>query len=230
MSEKKLAVALDVSNMDDVEEVLTDIGDQKVIIKIGYRLFIKYGLSVVEKIKSYSYEVFLDLKLHDIPNTVYNGVLSAVDIGVDYLTIHTLGGVEMLERAVDAKSGSNLKLLGVTILTSHSNDYLKYIGTKYSLEDLVFNLAKTAVNIGVDGIVCSAEEVEKLKADIGRDFTAVVPGIRFPEDEKSDQKRVATPEVALKSGADILVVGRPIINSKNRSEAVKKFLDELKRC
>ncbi|WP_457623369.1 orotidine-5'-phosphate decarboxylase [Persephonella sp.] len=230
MSEKKLAVALDVSNMDDVEEVLTDIGDQKVIIKIGYRLFIKYGLSVVEKIKSYSYEVFLDLKLHDIPNTVYNGVLSAVDIGVDYLTIHTLGGVEMLEKAVDAKSGSNLKLLGVTILTSHSNDYLKYIGTKYSLEDLVFNLAKTAVNIGVDGIVCSAEEVEKLKADIGRDFTAVVPGIRFPEDEKSDQKRVATPEVALKSGADILVVGRPIINSKNRSEAVKKFLDELKRC
>ncbi|WP_456399444.1 orotidine-5'-phosphate decarboxylase [Persephonella sp.] len=230
MSEKKLAVALDVSNMDDVEEVLADIGDQKVIIKIGYRLFIKYGLSVVEKIKSYSYEVFLDLKLHDIPNTVYNGVLSAVDIGVDYLTIHTLGGVEMLERAVDAKSGSNLKLLGVTILTSHSNDYLKYIGTKYSLEDLVFNLAKTAVNIGVDGIVCSAEEVEKLKADIGRDFTAVVPGIRFPEDEKSDQKRVATPEVALKSGADILVVGRPIINSKNRSEAVKKFLDELKRC
>ncbi|NPA16284.1 MAG: orotidine-5'-phosphate decarboxylase, partial [Aquificae bacterium] len=123
----KLALALDIKDTAEALSVVEELRGEKIIIKIGYLLFIKNGPPLVKKIKEMGFEVFLDLKLHDIPNTVFNGVRSAVDIGADYLTVHTLGGRQMLEKAVEASEGSSLKLLGVTILTSHSEEYVDYI-------------------------------------------------------------------------------------------------------
>ncbi len=220
--EPKLALALDVENQEEAFSILDQLGNEKIIIKIGYLLFIKEGSDLIKKIKKKGFEVFLDLKLHDIPNTVYNGVKSAVEIGADYLTIHTLGGKEMMEKAVEAKRGSDLKLLGVTILTSHNEDYLKYLGTRYSLDQLALKLAKTAVSLGVDGIVSSPFEVRRLKEEIKKEFICVTPGIRFSNSD-DDQKRVATPEFAVKEGADILVIGRPIIKAENKKELIKEI-------
>ncbi|HHG75401.1 MAG TPA: orotidine-5'-phosphate decarboxylase [Persephonella sp.] len=218
----QLALALDVKNSKEAFDILNQIEGERIIIKIGYQLFIKEGSGFVKKVKEMGFRIFLDLKLHDIPNTVYNGVKSAVEIGADYLTLHTLGGKEMMERAVEAKKGSDLKLLGVTILTSHSEDYLKYLGTRYSLDQLALKLAKTAVSLGVDGVVSSPFEVRKLKEEIEKDFICVTPGIRFSKTD-DDQKRAATPEFAVKEGADILVIGRPIIKAENKKELIKEI-------
>ncbi|SNZ07954.1 orotidine-5'-phosphate decarboxylase [Persephonella hydrogeniphila] len=225
----KLAVALDIENTEEALSLLKDLKGEEIIIKIGYLLFIKEGTDIVKKIKDMGFDIFLDLKLHDIPNTVYNGVRSAVELGVDYLTVHTLGGIEMMEKAVEAKKGSNLKLLGVTILTSHSEDYIQYIGSRYSLNQLALKLATTAVNTGIDGIVCSPFEVKEIKEKIDKDFIAVTPGIRL-EQETDDQKRVATPEFAVKEGSDILVVGRPIIKAKDKKKAVREILEKIKNA
>ena len=212
----------------EAQKILDEIAFKDIIIKIGYSLFIKYGKDIVEYAKSKGFSVFLDLKLHDIPNTVYNGVLSAIDLGVDYLTVHTLGGKYMLEKAVEAKSNSNLKLLGVTVLTSHSEDYVKLLETRLSLKELAEKLAKLAVDTGIDGIVCSADEVEHLKQSMKRNLITVVPGIRPEGYSSDDQKRVATPKEAVKSGADIIVIGRPIIKADNKNEVIKKILEEIK--
>ncbi len=225
--EPRLALALDVKDLKEACDILEQLRDEKIIIKIGYQLFIKEGINIVKKIKDMGFELFLDLKLHDIPNTVYNGVKSAVDIGADYLTLHTLGGKEMMEKAVEAKKGSDLKLLGVTILTSHSEDYLEYLGTRYSLDQLALKLAKTAIDAGIDGIVSSPFEVRSIKEKIGKDFISVTPGIRFSKTD-DDQKRVATPEFAVKEGADILVIGRPIIRAENKKKLIKEIQRTIK--
>ena len=223
---KKIALALDVQSIKEAEGVLSRI-KQPIIIKIGYSLFIRYGKEIVELSKSKGFEVFLDLKLHDIPNTVFNGVKSARELGVDYLTIHTLGGEEMIKKAVEAKKGSNLKILGVTILTSHDENYLKYLGTTYGLNQLILKLADTAVRNSIDGIVCSSLEVEMLKREIKEDFIAVVPGIRPEIDKKDDQKRVATPKEAINKGADILVIGRPILKAEDKNKKIEMILKEI---
>ncbi len=225
----KLAFALDVNDLETAKNILEEIKGYEIIIKVGYVLFIQGGVSFVEYIKNLGFELFLDLKLHDIPNTVYNGVVSASKIGVDYLTIHSLGGEEMLKRAVEGK-GENLKLLAVSILTSHSENYLDYIGSKYSLEELTLKLSKTAVECGVDGIVSSSREVKKLKKEIDKDFISVVPGIRLNRDRKDDQQRVATPRDAILNGADIIVVGRPILNSLDRKNTIEKILKEIEEA
>ncbi|RMD45200.1 MAG: orotidine-5'-phosphate decarboxylase [Aquificota bacterium] len=226
--EKKLAFALDVKDLNQAYRILEEISGFKIIIKIGYVLFIKGGKEFIKHIKESGLDIFLDLKLHDIPNTVYNGVSAAKDLGVDYLTIHTLGGVDMIKKAVEAKNGSNLKLLGVTILTSHDENYVKYIGTKYTIKELTLHLAKEGIDNGLDGIVCSSHEVKEIKEKIKKDFIAVVPGIRLKGGEsEDDQSRISTPKQAIQQGADIIVVGRPILNSENRKEIIKKILKEL---
>ncbi len=224
---KKLGIALDFTEIEDAEKFLYDIEDKDLIIKVGYSLFVKYGKDITDFVKSRGFELFLDLKLHDIPNTVYNGVKSAVYAGADYLTVHTLGGKEMLEKAVEAKKDSDLKLLGVTVLTSHDNSYVEYIGSKYTIKELTLNLAKTAVDVGIDGIVCSVEEVSFLKENIDKDFIAVTPGIRLEKDSKDDQKRIATPDEAVGKGANILIVGRPIIKAENPNEKIKEIKEKM---
>ena len=225
----KLALALDVKEIDRAKNILEEIKGYPLIVKIGYVLFIQGGVQFIEYIKNSGFDIFLDLKLHDIPNTVYNGVVAASKIGVDYLTIHSLGGEDMLKMAVEGK-GENLKLLAVSILTSHGEDYLKYIGSKYSLDELTLKLSRTAVSCGVDGVVSSAHEVKRLKKEITRNFISVVPGIRLSGTEKDDQKRTATPREAIINGADILVVGRPILNSPDKRATIEKILNEIKEA
>ncbi len=226
--DKKIALALDVGDIETAKGILKEIEGSKIIIKVGYILFIKGGKDFIKYIKDLGFEVFLDLKLHDIPNTIYNGVSAVRDLDVDYLTIHALGGEEMLKRAVEAKANSNLKLLAVSILTSHGDEYIEYIGSKYTIKELAFKLAKTAVDIGIDGVVSSANEVEFLKDNINKDFIAVVPGIRFENNTNDDQKRVATPEEAVKLGADVLVIGRPILKAKNKLKLIQDIYNSIK--
>jgi orotidine-5'-phosphate decarboxylase len=226
--EKKIALALDIHDLGEAKKILNEIEGTKIIIKIGYVLFIKGGKEFVKYIKNLGFEIFLDLKLHDIPNTVYNGIKSAIDLQVDYLTIHALGGKEMLQKSIEAKKGSNLKLLAVTILTSHSEEYIEYIGSKYTLQELAFKLAKTSIDIGVDGIVSSAHEIKYLKEKIDRDFIGVTPGIRLEKTQTDDQKRVATPEEAIKNGSDILVIGRPILKAKNKLKLIQDIYKIIK--
>lgn len=226
--EKKLAFALDVESSRQAVDILEEIEDRDIIIKIGYSLFIRDGVNLCRVVKDLGFELFLDLKLHDIPNTVYNGVKASVEIGADYLTIHTLGGVQMMQMAVEAKRDANIKLLGVTILTSHSEEYTEYIGSGDSLKGLAVKLGKTAVDLGIDGLVCSSQEVKHLKESIQRDFIAVVPGIRFDDGTKDDQTRVATPTQAVKNGADILVVGRPILKAENKNQIIRQIKESMR--
>ncbi len=222
MEKPKLCVALDVDLVKALDLVKV-LKDYPLIYKVGYKLFVPHGPEAVKKIKEVAPkgEIFLDLKLHDIPNTVRNGVKGAASLGVDYLTLHALGGFQMLKAASEVKK--NVKLLGVTLLTSHGEEYLKFLGIHFGKEEFVLRLAGEALKGGCDGLVCSAEEVAFLKRELGN-FVAVVPGIRPKGFEAGDQKRVATPERALEEGADILVVGRPIIMAENPVRVVEGIL------
>jgi len=218
----KLCLALD-ADLEKVEKLLIALKGYPLIYKIGYKLFLPYGPSVVNKVKELAEakEIFLDLKLHDIPNTVRNGVEAVSKMGIQYLTLHALGGPEMLKAAAEVKGQS--KLLGVTLLTSHGEEFLKLLETQLSQKELVLRLATLAVESGCDGVVCSAHEVGFLKREIKKPFIAVVPGIRLKRTVNDDQKRVASPEEALENGADILVIGRPVLNAENPV----KFIEEL---
>ena len=221
----KLCIALDTER-EKALKLVEELKDYPLIYKVGYKLFVPYGPEILSSIKRIApkAELFLDLKLHDIPNTVRNGVLEAQKLGVDYLTLHTLGGKEMLKKASEVKG--NIKLLGVTLLTSHDEGYLKELGINTPKEEFVLKLARTGLENGCDGLVCSAQEVAFLKEKLGP-FLAVVPGIRPQGVERDDQKRVATPKEALQRGADILVVGRPIVNASNPKEVVEDILHFL---
>lgn len=224
---KKLAFALDVDSSRQAVDILEEIEDRDIIIKVGYSLFIRDGINLCRVVKDLGFELFLDLKLHDIPNTVYNGVKAAAELGADYLTVHTLGGIDMLKKAVEAKKDTDLKLLGVTVLTSHSEDYMSYIETTLSLQSLAIKLGTAAVELGIDGIVCSSHEVKSLKESINREFIAVVPGIRFDSVSKDDQTRVATPQQAVRNGADIIVVGRPILKAEDKNQIIKQIKESI---
>ena len=223
----KLCVALD-TDYEKAINLVEELKGYPLIFKVGYKLFVPYGKEIIETIKRISpkSELFLDLKLHDIPNTVRNGVIGANQLGVDYLTLHTLGGKEMIETAAGVKG--NLKLLGVTLLTSHDGGYLKEIGINLTKEEFILRLAKIGLENGCDGLVCSAHEVGFLKEHLGN-FIAVVPGIRPKGSAKGDQKRVATPREAVERGADILVVGRPIVEASNPKAVVETILEEISK-
>ena len=224
----QLAIALDFTEIEDAEKFLYDLEDKNLIIKVGYSLFVKYGNAITDFIKNRGFKLFLDLKLHDIPNTVYNGVKGAIYLDADYLTIHTLGGKQMLEKAVEAKGDSDLRLLGVTVLTSLDEEYLRFLGINSNIEDLTLKLANLAVETGIDGIVCSPQEVKYLKKNIKKNFLAATPGVRLSLDNKDDQKRVLDVKTAVKEGSDILVIGRPIIKSQDPNKVIKEIKEILK--
>jgi orotidine-5'-phosphate decarboxylase len=222
----KLCVALDVEK-EKALKLVEDLKDYPVIFKVGYKLFIPYGVEIVRELQSLApnNEIFLDLKLHDIPNTVANGVRGADILGIQYLTLHALGGKEMLKRANEVKG--KVKTLGVTLLTSHDKSYLEELGTNLPKDEFVLKLAGWAIESGCDGLVCSAHEVEILKRELKKEFIAVVPGIRLDKNSVDDQKRVATPEEAVQKGADILVVGRPIVRAENPKKVVEEILKRI---
>ena len=232
---KRIIVALDVGKKEEAFRLVKQL-EQTETFKIGLRLFTFEGPSLFSKMKALRKKIFLDLKLHDIPNTVAEAVKSGVRHGVQMMTLHASGGSEMLARAVEAAASEAEKektakplLLAVTILTSLKDQELKEIGMIEKVETQVLRLAELARKEGVDGVVCSPQEIEIIRREIGEDFLIVVPGIRPAWAAAHDQKRIMTPSQANQMGADYLVVGRPIIEASSPQDAFLKILKELNR-
>ncbi|QBQ07784.1 orotidine-5'-phosphate decarboxylase [Spiroplasma gladiatoris] len=220
----KPIIALDFSNYKEVKNFLKNFKKEKLFVKIGMELFYKYGPSIVKKIQKQNHDVFIDLKLHDIPNTVYKATKNILALNPKIITVHASGGSEMLEYAYKAKKelNSDTKILAITCLTSIDkkilNDELKI---ELSIEQAALNLAKLANQNKIDGVVCSVFEVEKIKTNISKDFICLTPGIRNKV-QSSDQKRVASVELARKSKSNYIVVGREITTAK---EPYKTYLE-----
>jgi len=221
MSEsKRIIVALDCSTLTQAYYLLDQLDPKLCRIKIGKEMFTLFGSEIIKTIISRNFEVFLDLKFHDIPTTVANACKAAADLGVWMLNVHALGGLSMLTAAANALNtyGTDKPILtAVTVLTSHSHKDLLEIGISLSPEDLAIKLAKLAYQAGLDGVVCSTQEVSVIKSGTSANFLAVTPGIRLLAENMSadDQKRIATPEEAIYAGSDYLVIGRPITQSKD---------------
>jgi orotidine-5'-phosphate decarboxylase len=226
-----LIVSLDVPSIDESMVIVDNLEGLADFFKVGLELFTRRGPEVVEILKKKGKKVFLDLKLHDIPNTVSGAVNAAAAIGVDMLTLHTLGGFEMMETAQKALWNQALEkpiILGVTILTSLDEAFLKdVLGIEKSLNDEILDLASIAKSAGLGGVVASAEEVSSIKNRLGKDFTVVTPGIRPEGTETGDQKRFTTPKEAIANGSDYLVVGRPIIKSEDMHRAAENIIKEI---
>ncbi|GAV23738.1 orotidine-5'-phosphate decarboxylase [Carboxydothermus pertinax] len=230
---EKLIVALDVPDRIQALEVVEELKDTVNFFKVGMELFYREGPRLIDDLKNLGLKVFLDLKLHDIPNTVSRALKNLINLGIDMVNVHALGGQEMLRAAYRVKNEALKKnckvpiILGVTVLTSMNQKALEQIGLKIELSHLVSLLAKEAKDAGLDGVVASALEASFIKKLCGQDFITVTPGIRRLEDGNFDQKRVVTPKRALELGADYLVVGRPIVAAMNRKIAAKKYLEEM---
>jgi len=238
MSQAKLILALDLESFEEARLLIDDLADSVEIFKVGSQMFTSYGPFITRYLQSKGKKVFLDLKFHDIPNTVASAVKSAVSLSVSpskdldfaplyMLTVHTVGGKEMLEAAVlAAQSQAKIMgvarplIVGVTVLTSAAKET--------NLEAIVLERAKLAKSAGLDGVVASVEEAALIRRELGPDFLIVTPGIRPADASLNDQKRVATPKVAIEQGSNFLVVGRPIIQASSPREAALKILEEIK--
>ena len=228
--ENKIIVALDFNSSSRAVEFVDNLDPKLCRLKIGKELFTAAGPNLVETMIKKEFDVFLDLKFHDIPNTVANAVKVAADLGVWMLNVHISGGSTMMKSAKDAilsHRGCKPILIGVTVLTSISSAELSEIGIKNDLKDQVVQLAKLAYQSGLDGVVCSAEEAKLLRNSMPADFILVTPGIRREQDAAGDQKRVITPSQAIRNGSDYLVVGRPITQAASPSAALAAFNSEI---
>jgi len=210
MKDPRIIVALDFSSADQALLLAKKLDPMLCRVKIGKELFTAAGPMIVEKLMSKGFEVFLDLKFHDIPNTVANACRVAADSGVWMINVHALGGKKMLVAARDALPLGGTKLIAVTLLTSIGPDDLESIGLNNEPGNVVQKLAWLAYSCGLDGVVCSALEAAQLRQTMGADFCLVTPGIRPVGALTDDQNRIATPQIAIQNGADYLVIGRPI--------------------
>jgi orotidine-5'-phosphate decarboxylase len=222
----KIIVALDVPTKKEALELVEQLRKKISFFKIGLQLFTAVGPKVVREVLETGAKVFLDLKLHDIPNTVAHAVESAGGLGVQMLTIHLSGGEAMVKAAMAARQ-KEMSILGVTVLTSLDEPAIRALGISSTIEEQVSRLAKMGVAAGIDGLVVSPHEIEVLRPQFGDDIELVVPGIRPPWSETADQKRVMTPRQALEAGADYLVIGRPIIADPSPRNAVAKIFAEI---
>ncbi len=222
----KIIVALDVATKEKALELVQELRDQISFFKIGLQLYTAEGPEIVRAVLSTGARVWLDIKLHDIPNTVARAVESANSLGVHMLTIHLSGGSEMV-RAATAARANDMLLLGVTVLTSATPETLREIGITDRVDDQVLRLAKLGVEAGIDGVVASPHEIKKLRAEFGDKIKIAVQGIRPTWAEPDDQKRFMTPREAIEAGADYIGIGRPITAHPQPSEAVTKILQEL---
>jgi orotidine-5'-phosphate decarboxylase len=226
-----LIVALDFKNQQEVKAFLTPFKGRELFVKVGMELFYKEGPEIIRYLKNEGYQIFLDLKLHDIPNTVKMGMQSLASLGVDLVNVHAAGGKVMMEAALEGlEAGSSSrkrpKLVAVTQLTSTSEAMLKSeLLIEQSLQETVKSYAILARESGLDGVVCSVLEVPMLRESCGDRFLTVTPGIRLADDSKNDQTRIATPAEARKAGSSMIVVGRSItmaVNPVQKYEMMKK--------
>lgn len=234
MKNEKLIVALDVPSFAEAEKLVKQLSPLVSIFKVGNELFTSAGPTVIEMVHAHQSKVFLDLKYHDIPNTVGSACEAAVRHEVFMLNVHTSGGTNMMIQAVQSvhKTAEELKikppyLVGVTVLTSMKENDLKEIGIRKKLEKQVVELATLAKNCGLDGVVASAHELSIIRKKIGEDFLIVTPGVRPVWAAHGDQKRVMTPKEAIENGASFIVVGRPITQHPSPLEAAEKVLKEI---
>ena len=226
MTKDKIIVALDVATKEKALELVNELSDQISFFKIGLQLYTAEGPGIVRAVLSTGAKVWLDLKLYDIPNTVARAVESASHLGAHMLTIHLSGGSEMI-RAATAARANNMLLLGVTVLTSATEQTLREIGVTGKVDDQVLRLARLGIEAGIDGVVASPHEIKKLRAEFGDEIKIAVQGIRPIWAEPGDQKRFMTPRQSLEAGADYIGIGRPITAHPQPSEAVAKILQEL---
>jgi len=230
----RLIVALDVNSEEKATVLVRKLKGDVKIFKLGLELFSSCGPDIIRAIKEEGCGVFLDLKFHDIPNTVAKAAACVTRAGVSMFNVHALGGYDMMKRAAEAvkdevagKSIKRPKILAVTMLTSASENDLKKLGINDNMKSVVLRLAGLAKEAGLDGVVASAKEAKDIKKDLGSSFLVVTPGVRPSWAKVGDQKRVATPSEAVKAGADYIVVGRPVIEAPDPVEAVKKILKEI---
>lgn len=218
----KIIVALDVAEKQAAYELLDALQDTGVKLKIGNELFTRFGPDFVRECQQRNFSVFLDLKYHDIPNTVARAVRAAAELGVWMLNVHALGGEKMMRAAREAveEVGNETLLIGVTVLTSLSSEEIDALGFQCSLEDLAMKLAAITQASGLAGVVCSPQEAMCLRQQCGENFLLVTPGIR-PQPTDDDQTRVMTPAKAIEAGADYLVIGRPITQASDPREALQ---------
>ncbi len=223
----KVIIALDVATLDEALGLVDTLGEGTDFYKVGLELFTRAGPPVVQALTGRGKRVFLDLKLHDIPNTVARAVSRARDLEADFLTLHTTGGRRMMEAAAEA-AGDDLTLLGVTVLTSMAESDLEDAWGRAvdSLEDEVVRLARLSHESGVGGVVASVREVAPIKEAIGTDLVVVTPGIRLAGDDAHDQARVSTPAEAVAAGADYLVIGRSVTQAPDPQEALRRIYEE----
>ncbi len=220
MSSKRIIVALDSSNFDKVKKLAETLKKDVYAFKIGYQFFFNFGIKGYKKIHSICPNIFLDLKLHDIPNTVEKGMDALLKIKPKLTTIHISGGDQMMKAAI--KNKKNTKVLGVSILTSIDNSQTKKFYNQKDVSILVRKFSKFAKKNKLDGVVCSPNEIKYVRKEVGKNFIIVTPGIRINNKIKSDdQKRIQTPKKAIELGADYLVIGRPITESKNPLKVLK---------
>lgn len=229
-TEDRIILALDTPTTERASDILDLLGERISHVKVGYRLFFLGGISFVSGLIKSGYKVFLDLKLHDIPNTVAIAVQPLLDLGLWSLTLHSAGGRAMLEAAVREKerAGSSTELFGVTILTSHSPESWIEVNPGSPFEETLTARAKLCEDSGLDGLVCSPSDLAFLRNDVREDFLKIVPGIRL-ETTEDDQTRAKTPEEAIRRGASYLVIGRPVLNAEDPvqvMETIKRMLGD----
>src|SRR6266404_2374916 len=225
-SADKIIVALDVPGKTEALDLVGQLRENISFFKVGLQLYMTAGPEIVREIRATGAKVFLDLKLHDIPNTVAKAVESAADLGVQMLTIHLSGGSEMIRAATTARK-DHMSILGVTVLTSADEATLHETGISDRIDKQVLRLARLGVANGIDGVVSSPHETKMLRAEFGDKIKIVAPGIRPAWSQACDQRRVMTPQQAIEAGADYLVIGRPITLHPIPCEALRLILSEL---
>lgn len=225
MSGPNIIVALDYPTMDSALALAEQLDPKRCRVKVGKELFTRSGPQVIDKLVSQGFDVFLDLKYHDIPTTVAKACLAAADLGVWMMNVHTLGGKKMMVAAKEALANrpNPPLLIGVTLLTSMDQTTFEQIGLSGTISDTVLKLAQLAHDSGLDGVVCSAQEASQLRAIHGDSFQLVTPGIRPADSEQGDQHRTMTPQQAINAGSSYLVIGRPITAANNPMEALSKI-------
>lgn len=231
----KIIFALDVESFAEAKHWVSLLSGRVGMFKVGKQLFTAHGPDIVRMVENFGGEVFLDLKYHDIPNTVAMASLEGARLGVKLLNLHALGGYEMMARTMETldmefPGKERAKVLAVTILTSSTEETLREVGIERPVKEMVVRLAKLAKRAGVDGVVASPQEVPLIRGACGREFLIVTPGVRPAFASTDDQKRVMTPAEAVKAGSDYLVIGRPISAAADPVEAAEKIIEEIMKA
>ena len=233
---EKIVLALDVDTIEQAKELITELKDYVGIFKVGLQMYTGNGYEIFDFMNSQNIKFFFDIKLHDIPNTVAKASENVIRHGASFFNIHTTGGEEMMRQSQEAArkvakelGRENPTILGVTVLTSISEDCLRNeLKVPYNPKEYAINLALSAKNAGLDGVVASVWEAKNIKLACGKDFKVLCPGIRPEWSSKNEQKRIATPSVAIKEGADYLVIGRAVTSAPDRVKAIQMIYFELK--